>query len=454
MFDLSRPLGELLQHAPHELLAVYDAHSNLTRPQLFFWVTHKLQPALPLYNTAFFSLINGHVDLHHFQRAFQALIQTSDSLRTIFVEKDGIPQQQFAPSLSYTVEHLDLSRHADPLQEALHLAHLRLHRCFDFSRRLFDTILFKLTDTLFVWYYSEHHIIADAWSQTVLYRRMIELYELAEQRRLDQMSKYPQFQEYVQYEQAYRSSTCYKQAEEYWPRKNEAPLELGLFAQNNRRATAGKTCCLSYLLPEEQHQRIRLLAEDPMLSILPPDMKLFLIYTALVGVYLACLTKQPQIAIATTFSNRSSTTLREITGLLYKENILRLTLAPEDSLLTLIPKVRAEVAEVAAHYRNSLFFLPPWKRYSLHFLLQNSVFQPVVGFGGATISTHLLATDYNHDSLYLHVEQTQQEDYPTLHFTFREDVFDEQQRQQLFEQFKMVMQRCLTDPHCALSVFF
>ena len=65
--------------------------SKLTEGQKLLWTGSKINPDVPLYNVAFTFDIYGEVDSEIFIRSFQELINLTDTLRTTFVEKNGIP---------------------------------------------------------------------------------------------------------------------------------------------------------------------------------------------------------------------------------------------------------------------------------------------------------------------------------------------------------------------------
>jgi hypothetical protein len=69
--------------------SIYEL-SNLTKHQLLIWVDQKLLPSTPVYNNVFTFTFRGQLDPQHFQRSFQAIIDRSDALRTVFYETDGI----------------------------------------------------------------------------------------------------------------------------------------------------------------------------------------------------------------------------------------------------------------------------------------------------------------------------------------------------------------------------
>ena len=77
---------------------------------------------------------------------------------------------------------------------------------FDLSKRCFRSALIRLGSQDFLWYLNLHHIIADVWSVSVLYRRLSDLYELELSGTPDEFVAYPQFAAYRPLEQKARES--------------------------------------------------------------------------------------------------------------------------------------------------------------------------------------------------------------------------------------------------------
>jgi len=96
--DWSSPQGtsadsrENFNGQTNELLTLEQ--SNLTSNQLQVWMGQSLIPEVPIYNLAVALKIQGAVDPVHFGKAFEALINSSDALRTVIEEIDGVPMQR------------------------------------------------------------------------------------------------------------------------------------------------------------------------------------------------------------------------------------------------------------------------------------------------------------------------------------------------------------------------
>ena len=83
--------------------------SNLTKSQLLIWTGQKLNPDAPLYNMVLAFTIDGHVDPGVFLEAFDAMVMSTDAMRTVIDEADGVPQQRVLGEVPSPTEFLDLS---------------------------------------------------------------------------------------------------------------------------------------------------------------------------------------------------------------------------------------------------------------------------------------------------------------------------------------------------------
>ena len=79
-------------------------------------------------------------------------------------EIEGVPQQQVKSDLPYIMEYMDFSQLPEPDAQLETWVHNRKQITFDFSKRLFDSVLIKLSYERLVWYLNQHHIIGDATS--------------------------------------------------------------------------------------------------------------------------------------------------------------------------------------------------------------------------------------------------------------------------------------------------
>ena len=211
--------------------------SNLTMNQVRVWMAQALVPEVPIYHLAVALNICGEIDPKHFQKAFQVLINSSDALRTVVEEIDGIPTRRVLPELKYVLDFVDLSHLPKEQQRAKSLMEERCQIPLNWQERLFDSALIKLSSTEFLWYLNVHHLICDGWSFELIYRHMADLYQRSMQGRLPETVPLLPFGDYIAHEHAQRESSRYRKAEAYWKQKlTEDASQISFYGKVDRKS--------------------------------------------------------------------------------------------------------------------------------------------------------------------------------------------------------------------------
>ena len=121
--------------------------TNLTQSQLLLWTGQHLNSEAPFYNMVLTFNLEGAIDPVHFQRAFQALVDRCDALRTVFQVSNGVPQQAIRPRFTYQPDVLDWSHDPDAEATFRSWAEKRSQKQFDLTACAFESILVKLSPT-------------------------------------------------------------------------------------------------------------------------------------------------------------------------------------------------------------------------------------------------------------------------------------------------------------------
>ncbi len=112
--------------------------------------------------------------------SLEGIVARHESLRTTFAEIEGEPVQVIAVSCSLELPTIDLSDVPEPERESetLQLARDEAQRPFDLaSGPLIRAKLLRLSADEHVLVLVMHHIITDAWSMSVLFEEIGQLYE-------------------------------------------------------------------------------------------------------------------------------------------------------------------------------------------------------------------------------------------------------------------------------------
>jgi amino acid adenylation domain-containing protein len=315
---------------------------NLTQSQLLMWTGQKLSPDSPMYNMALSFRIPSQINIPHFQQAFQKMLQTSDAMRTIFFEKDGKPQQRILSDFPYEMEVIDFSK-----KEGKEIAlerFLKKHsqNVFDISTCLFDALLIKMSESEYIWYLNEHHLITDAWGTTQQYRILTECYnELSKGNDLDDIIN-PVYEKYIQYENQQRFIKPNEKVKEHWICKaKELPTPPSFFGKTNTQLTS-ESERVSITIDKEKADILRSLTQEKDLRTWTQHLSLFSIFSTLLITYLHRITGQKEIAIGTPAHNRTTPEFKATPGLFIELFPLMAEIDSEDSFSSLFQKVRDE----------------------------------------------------------------------------------------------------------------
>ncbi|WP_244503369.1 condensation domain-containing protein, partial [Streptomyces hygroscopicus] len=134
----------------------------LSFAQARLWFLHRLEGPSPTYNMPLALRLTGHVDVAALEMALADVVARHESLRTVFPEIDGMPQQRILPVQEARPQLTITQVNASELDTALATA---ARHTFDLETQIpVRAHLFTTgpdTHTLVI---MVHHIAADGWS--------------------------------------------------------------------------------------------------------------------------------------------------------------------------------------------------------------------------------------------------------------------------------------------------
>jgi non-ribosomal peptide synthetase component F len=404
-----------------DLARAFDEQGNLTVNQSLFWFTHKLQAGHQLYydRTPVRFTIEGAIDLFHFCRAFQRVVDASDTLRSRFLEVDGLPRRLIHQELAVEVDEVDLSQDDDPEEALQSWLQERRNHPMDLEHQLFDCVLVKLAPKRTVWYLNLFHILADAWSIALIFRHTAEGYALSLKGHVDEVPDMVPFQEFVELDRTLRSSPRYEKAEGYWRGKLASPLVPSRFFLTGMTPATDQTFRMSLDLGVERSTLIRGVSREQ--GFFSPAVP----FAAVLFAYLHRLNGRSPLRIGTPFANRQPH-FRDCIGLFMTVCPTQVEIAPRETFFTLARKAQLEIA------RTTRFEFFPVRNpasnpaYDVHLNYQNISFPE---FSGMPSRFELLMAGRSNDRLDVQVRDFDGSGSFFLDFDFNRGHFNEKQGQ-------------------------
>ncbi|MBU8901094.1 non-ribosomal peptide synthetase, partial [Corallococcus sp. M34] len=258
--------GPTASLAPPLLPSSRDVALPLSFAQQRLWLIDQLEPQSPAYNIPSALHLHGGLNIEALRRAFEALIERHESLRTIFAEHEGQPVQIIRPSVRWTLEATDLTH----LPQAEHEAEVRRRATQEASQPfsltngpLLRTTLLRLSEEHHVLFVTMHHIVSDGWSMGVLVRELAALYESIHGGSQASLPMLPvQYADFAAWQRGWLQGDVLQRQVDFWKRHLAgAPPLLELPTDKPRPAVQGTTgATLAFSLPKSLSDSLKALA--------------------------------------------------------------------------------------------------------------------------------------------------------------------------------------------------
>ncbi len=341
------------QHAGSSLIALplepapRDGALPLSFAQQRLWFLDQLTPGLPTYTIPTAVQLSGPLALAALHASFAALIQRHEILRTTFVAQAGQPAQIIHSPAPLPLPLLDLQPLAAPVQQRLvqQLLAAAGRQFFDLATGpLLRLTLLRLAPAEHILLLVVHHIVADAWSISVLIREVVAHYAAA---RAGQPSPLPplpiQYADFAIWQRTWLAGARLDQQLAYWQRQLGGLPTLELPTDRPRpplQTSHGAT--LPIEVPAPLAAALGGLCREHSLT------RFMALLTALL-LLLQRLSGQDDIAVGTPIANRTHTALEGLIGFFVNTLVLRGDLSGRPSVARLLERVRTVALDAYAH---------------------------------------------------------------------------------------------------------
>ena len=312
------------------------------------WFLDQLAPGNPFYLIPMVMPLAVGCDLDLVERAIAVLVARHSALRTTFAAVGGRPVQIIAPpDLRLTVPRHDLrgmpTAERDRRAEGLAVAEAR--RPFDLTtgpliRAAFVTVAdgeHRLLLTL-------HHIVADGWSMSVLFRELGEICAALQEGRGPSLPALSvSYQDFSVWQRERLSGSTLRRELDFW-RSELAELPVLRLPTDRPRPLRtdfrGAICLLGVGGPTTRALADLAAAENA---------SQFMVLVAGFAAMLARYTEQDDIAIGAPIANRYLPELDGVVGFFVNSLVLRCDLAGRPSFRELLRRVRERALRAYAH---------------------------------------------------------------------------------------------------------
>ncbi len=292
--------------------------------------------------------LSGWLDRAALRAALDRIVARHEVLRTTFADVDGHPVQVIAPAHGFSLLEHDLAALSGAEQE---LAVQRL--CRDAEQMPFDLAtgpliraqLLCLGDDAHILQITQHHIVTDGWSNGVLVRELMALYQAFVAGADDPLPPLAiQYADYAAWQRDWLKGEQLQAQIDFWKRQLEgapALLELPLdHPRPARQSYAGGTVPLA--LDAELSAQLRLWSQRHGCTLF---MALLTGWTIL----MARLSGQQDVVVGTPVANRQKRELEQLIGFFANTLALRVALDDDPTVAALMARVKTATLAAFAH---------------------------------------------------------------------------------------------------------
>ncbi|MFJ4454607.1 amino acid adenylation domain-containing protein [Pseudomonas sp. NPDC089392] len=198
----------------------------VSRSQNRQWLFWKLNPQSLAYNTPMAVRMQGNLDQAAVQFALDALVARHESLRTVFVEADGLPWQRILPAATVPIGFEDLSGQDHAAQ--MHKLEAEAFVPFDLEHGpLLRARLFKVHAQEHLLSLTLHHIVSDGWSMSLLVREFAAAYNAAATGQAHTIAPLPvQYADFAAWQRKWLAEGQMQAQIDYWKGRLESDFEV------------------------------------------------------------------------------------------------------------------------------------------------------------------------------------------------------------------------------------
>ncbi|KAF9342577.1 hypothetical protein BGX26_007250, partial [Mortierella sp. AD094] len=324
-----------------------DGVLPLSFSQQRLWFLDQMGGASATYIIPLAVRLQGVLDENAWKLALDTLFAQHESLRTAFVEIDGQPQVKIisATSSMPLVIH-DLQDVPNAERQLQELMEKEATTAFDLtSGPLVRSQLIRVSDNEHVVIVTQHHIVSDGWSISVLLRELSELYSAFVAGKSNPLVPPPiQYLDYAAWQREWLTSTRSQEQSEFWKMTlADAPVAITLPLDRPRPAQQSFVGA---------HVPIRVDSETTLaLKNLSQrhGVTLFMVVMAAWSAVLSRLSGQDDILIGTPSANRNHADIEQLIGFFVNTLVIRVDMSGNPTISELIKHVREQAIAAQTH---------------------------------------------------------------------------------------------------------
>ncbi|OPF19391.1 non-ribosomal peptide synthetase [Microcystis aeruginosa KW] len=310
------------------------------------WFVNQLEGESGAYTIDLTMRLRGNLNVKALEKAFQAIIQRHEPLRTQFKLKDNKPIQAIDPNVTFTLPVVNLQNLSHPEQQVKNLLLAAASEPFDLeSGSVLRVKLWQVETEEYVLLLAIHHIAADGWSIGVLVDELSVYYRsFCTGTKADLPDLSIQYADFALWQRQWLTNEVLDRQLSYWKQQlTGVPLLHQLPTDRPRPAIQsflGGTERLQ--LDSQLTQQLKKLSQES-------GSTLFMTLLAGFAVLLSRYSQQTDVVIGSPIANRNRTEIEGLIGFFVNSLVLRFDLSQDPTFEDFLAQVRQTTQNAYDH---------------------------------------------------------------------------------------------------------
>jgi len=422
------------------------------------WVFEQMEGPTNAYNVSLTLRLEGALIPLAFVKAMRAVIHRHESLRTRFVERDGVPAQIIAEEADWDLPVIDLSglggvgRLAPA--ESRRLAQHEVRRRFDLAQGpLFRAVLIRNDPQTHALAITMHHIVTDGWSMGVMVRDFVAFYAAEFRNAAPSLPELPiQYADFAVWQRSWMTEKVVASQIDYWRKRLADAQNTEWRADKPRPAVrSARGAAAVFVLADETAASLKALSQREGVT-------LFMTLLAAFQVLQSHCADQTDVVVGSDVANRERAELENLIGFFINQIVLRVDLAGVPTFRDLLEKVRTATLEAYANQNVPFEMLLATLKtprdasrtplFQTKFVLQNAG-GPAPEVSGLKISDMAVDQQTAKFDLLLSMEETAQGLSGSLEYSL--DLFEKETAAFTTELYRILLERVAREPETPLG---
>jgi len=423
------------------------------------WFLDQFEPGSPYYNIPVAFKIKGRFEEDLFIKTINKIVDRHESIRTVFKNIKGEPQQVIYPELNINIPVIDLSANDEKSidNEVTKLATNEARAPFNLATGpLFRVKILTISNVEHIVLITMHHIISDGWSMGILVGEITSIYSSFLSNKPDELSELEiQYADYSEWQNEYLKGEVLNEQLDYWKKKLGNSNSLLELPTDRSRQAIYTNNGSSY------HGTISGVVINGLRKLCNNENStLFMSLVAAFNVLLYRYSGQKDINIGTPIANRTNKDIEKIIGLFINTLVLRTDLSANPTFRDLLKQVRTNNLEAFEHqdlpFEMLVDAIQPERNMSyaplfqVMIILQNN---PIQATQLSELEISMVPVDMGTSTSDITFSLSTGPDGANCSIEYNTDLFDESTISRMFNDFSNLIANIIKEPDKRISEY-